>query len=53
MIDATKFDVASLIPLNASHDYTTRIIGNKVEFIFENINLPFEDATNDGYIVSK
>ena len=53
MIDATKFDVASLIPLNASHDYTTRITGNKVEFIFENINLPFEDATNDGYIVFK
>lgn len=53
LIDATKFDVASLIPLNASHDYITRITGNKVEFIFANINLPFEDATNDGYIVFK
>ena len=53
MIDATKFDVASLSPLNASHDYVTRITGNKVEFIFEGINLPFEDATNDGYIVFK
>lgn len=53
IIDATKFDVASLIPLNASHDYVTRITGNKVEFIFENINLPFDDATNDGYIVFK
>ena len=53
MIDATKFDVASLIPLNASHNYITRITGNKVEFIFENINLPFNDANNDGYIVFK
>lgn len=53
MIDATKFDVASLVPLNASHNYVTRITGNKVEFIFEVINLPFEDDTNDGYIVFK
>jgi len=53
LIDATKFDVTTLIPLNASHDYITRITGNKVEFIFENINLPFDDANNDGYIVFK
>ncbi len=26
---------------------------NKVEFIFENINLPFDDATNDGYVAFK
>ncbi|MCH2196392.1 hypothetical protein [Kordia sp.] len=25
--------------------------GNRVEFVFENINLPFDDATNDGYVV--
>lgn len=53
MIDQSKFDISSLIPLNASHNYTTRITGNKVEFIFENINLPFDDANNDGYIVFK
>lgn len=53
MIDTAKFDVSSLIPLNASHNYVTRITGNKVEFIFENINLPFDDATNDGYITFK
>lgn len=53
MIDESKFDVSSLIALNGSHDYSTRITGNKVEFLFENINLPFEDATNDGYIVFK
>ena len=53
MIDTDKFDVSSLIPLNASHNYVTRISGNKVEFIFENINLPFDDATNDGYVSFK
>ena len=53
MIDTAKFDVSSLIPLNASHNYVTRINGNKVEFIFENINLPFDDATNDGYVAFK
>lgn len=53
MIDTTKFDVSSLVPLNASHNYVTRINGNKVEFIFENINLPFDDATNDGYVAFK
>src|SRR5690606_30204937 len=35
------------------HDFFTRINGNKVEFIFENINLPFDDATNDGYVAFK
>ena len=53
MIDTTKFDVSSLVPLNASHNYVTKISGNKVEFIFENINLPFDDANNDGYIAFK
>ncbi|CAM4282539.1 T9SS type A sorting domain-containing protein [Flavobacterium terrigena] len=53
MIDTAKFDVSSLIPLHASHNYVTRISGNKVEFIFENINLPFDDTTNDGYVAFK
>ncbi len=53
MIDTTKFDVSSLIPLHASHNYVTKIADNKVEFIFENINLPFDDANNDGYIAFK
>ncbi len=26
---------------------------NKVEFIFENINLPFDDANNDGFVAFK
>lgn len=53
IIDTTKFDVSTLQMTRASHDCYTRINGNKVEFIFENINLPFDDATNDGYVVFK
>ena len=53
VIDAAKFDIASLVPLNSSHSFVTRISGNKVEFIFENINLPFNDENNDGYVVFK
>lgn len=53
MIDTAKFDVSSLIALNGSHHYVTRITGNKVEFIFEGINLPFDDANNDGYVAFK
>jgi Leucine-rich repeat (LRR) protein len=54
MIDTTKFDIASLIPQSSSHPFVTRITNtNQVEFIFENINLPFNDATNDGYVAFK
>jgi len=53
IIDIEKFDVSSLVALNGSHPYVTRITGNKVEFIFEGINLPFDDANNDGYVVFK
>ena len=53
-IDISKFDIESLTPFSASHPYFARITeGNKVEFIFENIDLPFADASNDGYIAFK
>ncbi|WP_411810872.1 T9SS type A sorting domain-containing protein [Chryseobacterium scophthalmum] len=52
-IDISKYDVSSLVALNASHNFVTRITGNVVEFIFENIQLPFDNATNDGYISFK
>ncbi|WMI69720.1 T9SS type A sorting domain-containing protein [Mangrovimonas sp. YM274] len=53
-IDTDKYDVSSLMPLDASHEFYTCITdGNKVEFIFEDINLPFEDATNDGFVAFK
>jgi hypothetical protein len=54
MIDLSKFDISTLVPTSASDSYITKISeGNKVEFIFENINLPFDDANNDGYIAFK
>ncbi|WP_396142879.1 leucine-rich repeat domain-containing protein [Flavobacterium sp.] len=54
MIDTTKFDISTLQITDTSHSCVTRVTNpNKVEFIFENINLPFDDATNDGYIVFK
>jgi len=54
MIDLTKFDISTLIPTSSSHPFVTKISeGNKVEFIFENINLPFDDVNNDGYIAFK
>ncbi|KIA99487.1 internalin [Flavobacterium sp. KMS] len=54
IIDLTKFDISTLIPTNASHSYITKISDkNKVEFIFENIQLPFDNANNDGYIAFK
>ena len=54
MIDLAKFDINSLIPIKGSHSFVTNIsAGNKVEFIFENINLPFDNANNDGYVAFK
>ena len=52
-IDPTQFDIATLVPLSGSHEFYTRINGNKVEFIFENINLDFNNTTNDGYVAFK
>ena len=53
-IDTAKFDISTLTPQDSSHPFTTRIYdGNRVEFIFENIQLGFTDETNDGYVVFK
>ena len=56
-IDITKFDISTLIPLHASHDYVARIkshgTDHYIEFIFEDIDLPFDDANNDGYVAFK
>lgn len=54
IIETSKFDINTLIPIRGSHNFETRISNtNKVEFIFENIDLPFEDANNDGYVAFK
>ncbi len=39
IIDVAQFEIGSFQILRASHPMATRITGNKVEFIFENINL--------------
>ena len=54
LIDTSKFDISSLVVTQGSHPFVTKISDtNKVEFIFESINLPFDDATNDGYVAFK
>jgi hypothetical protein len=54
IIDINKFDINTLIPIKGSHNFETRISStNKVEFIFQNINLPFDDANNYGYVSFK
>ncbi|MBK9735367.1 MAG: T9SS type A sorting domain-containing protein [Saprospiraceae bacterium] len=53
IIDNKRFDVSTLQITVASHEVYTRIEGNKVEFIFENIQLPFDETNNDGYIAFK
>ncbi|HLO56786.1 MAG TPA: leucine-rich repeat domain-containing protein [Saprospiraceae bacterium] len=53
IIDTKTLDISTLKITDASHEVYTRIEGNKVEFIFENIQLPFDDANNDGYIAFK
>ncbi len=56
IIDTTKFDMASLQLTSSSHPQVTKITGNKVEFQFENINLPAEidDAPgSNGYVAFK
>jgi hypothetical protein len=52
-IDLTKFDISTLTPTGASHSLVTRVEGNVAEFIFEDIDLPFDDANNDGYVSFK
>ncbi|WP_396151268.1 T9SS type A sorting domain-containing protein [Flavobacterium sp.] len=53
-IDVSKFDLNTLIVLSTSHQQWTRINGNKVEFIFENIQLPFPPSEErHGYIAFK
>ena len=53
-IDISKFDLSSLVALNGSHNFTTEIRSpNIVEFIFENIQLPFDNDHNDGYVAFK
>ena len=54
IIDTTKYDITTLVPIKGSDPFTTRITNtNQVEFIFQNINLPFTTGSNDGYVAFK
>ena len=54
VIDTSKFDLDSFVPLSSSHEYYASITnGNEIEFHFDDINLDFNDATNDGYVLFK
>jgi hypothetical protein len=56
MIDITKFDIGSFQLTETSHPQATRITDNKVEFIFENINLPAEqddEPASHGFVSFK
>ena len=53
-IDLSKFDIESIIPFDASHDYRMIVSGNKVDFIFDYINLPFPPSElRHGFVVFK
>lgn len=53
-LESSKFDISTVVPLDASHSYYTRVLNeNEVEFVFENIQLPFNDEDNDGYVLFK
>ncbi len=53
-IDLSKFDINSIRLVDSSHDPTVTIDnGNVLNFIFEEIYLPFDDESNDGYVVFK
>lgn len=54
IIDTTKYDIATLVPINGSASFTTRIRNtNQVEFIFQNINLPYTIGSNQGFVAFK
>jgi hypothetical protein len=53
-IDLTKFDISTLEITSTSHSCKTVISnGNKVQFVFDNINLPFTEPLKHGYVAFK
>jgi uncharacterized repeat protein (TIGR01451 family) len=53
-IDINTFDIASLEMVSTSHSCKTLISeGNKVQFVFDNINLPFTEPGKHGYVTFK
>ncbi|WP_298143152.1 T9SS type A sorting domain-containing protein [Flavobacterium sp.] len=53
LLDTSIFDISTLIPLYSNFNFVTRSTNNLFEFIYENIDLPFDDANNDGILIYK
>lgn len=53
-LDTNVYDISTFQPLSSSHDYKAQITeGNKLEFIFDNINLPNTAPASQGYVLFK
>lgn len=53
-IDLNKFDISTLQVTSTSHSCRTTISeGNKVQFFFSKINLPFTEPNKHGYVAFK
>jgi uncharacterized repeat protein (TIGR01451 family) len=53
-IDLNTFDISTLEITSTSHNCKTLISnGNKVQFVFDNINLPFTEPLKHGYVAFK
>ena len=53
-IDLSRFEYESLEIMDASHSVDLRLLKEgSAEFIFADIDLPFDDENNDGYLVFK
>jgi len=50
-IDPQVYDIRTAKLLAASHETQMQIEGDQLVFNFFNINLPFEDELNDGYVI--
>ncbi len=56
IIDITKLDLNSIVPISSSHlgnASVPELYYNGLEVRYKNINLPFDDNTNDGYFAFK
>ena len=53
VIDFAEFEASSVVPMDSSHDFITKISDKNITFIFENVNLSFEDGQNEGYLSFK
>lgn len=52
-LDSRVYHINTLKPVDASHPYTVTMTENIAYFTFSDINLPFEDDENDGYVIFK